>query len=422
MSYISSMGAMGAGLGGGLGGAASVGGQVAGMGAGGEQSLLGEIARVLSAPRRGLWSLLGLPESGSQLMQQWMGGGEDALTKGLGLGAEILGDPLLYAPAAIGGGLGALAGSRANSLQKMLQGAVDDSSRVLGLQEARQMALSGNNAVSEMMFNQAGQKYLPGPLSTSAEMSDVPMSLGSMLREATSPRNATPTGGLAYDPALTESLVGLEGLAGMEALPLGRMAQAQAGPVQQYLKGLGIEGLPVEGQMTVQGPARLADIPGISRAGGWTSLDEASMLDNPLTYVGRDFPRESYYALERAPTRPSLQDLIMGRGEALQGLPAGAAAQAPREALASMALPPQAATQMARTLDEIAPGLSQLPLDEALPLYQQAIEASTQRAAQSASQFGNLGFLDRWLMRRAGINPQERLAQPRSPLMPFYQG
>lgn len=81
-----------------VGGAA---GGVAGSGVGG---LLGQVGDVLSAPRRKLWSLLGAPEHGNELVSQLTGMDKDSgLAHVLGTGAEILGDPLTYA-----GGLGGL--------------------------------------------------------------------------------------------------------------------------------------------------------------------------------------------------------------------------------------------------------------------------------------------------------------------------
>lgn len=84
-------GAIGAGAGAGLGG------------------LLGQVGDTLSYPRRELWKALGLPEYGHQVLEQYAGmDPESYLTKGLGMGLDIAGDPLTYA-GMIGGGLGGAA-------------------------------------------------------------------------------------------------------------------------------------------------------------------------------------------------------------------------------------------------------------------------------------------------------------------------
>lgn len=72
----------------------------AGAGLGG---LLGQLGEGLSAPRKGLWSMLGLPEHGADLVSQGLGLDRDsALAQALGIGAEIAGDPLMYAGSVLG--------------------------------------------------------------------------------------------------------------------------------------------------------------------------------------------------------------------------------------------------------------------------------------------------------------------------------
>lgn len=82
-----------------LGEAISAGG---GMGLGG---LLGQVGGALSYPRRALWSALGLPEHGSELLGQMGMDEQSPLTQALGMGAEMVGDPLSYM-----GALGGVAG------------------------------------------------------------------------------------------------------------------------------------------------------------------------------------------------------------------------------------------------------------------------------------------------------------------------
>lgn len=72
--------------------------------------LAGQLGDTMSAPRRAVWGALGLPDSGSELLHQTLGMDPDSLmTKGLGMGAEVLGDPLTYAGMGLGklGGMGA---------------------------------------------------------------------------------------------------------------------------------------------------------------------------------------------------------------------------------------------------------------------------------------------------------------------------
>lgn len=80
----------------------------AAIGAGGGAGLLGAIGQVADAPRRLLWrDVLGLPETGSELVTQYTGL-EGPWADALGFGAEIAGDPLTYAGALLGGGAGLL--------------------------------------------------------------------------------------------------------------------------------------------------------------------------------------------------------------------------------------------------------------------------------------------------------------------------
>ncbi len=66
--------------------------------AGGLGGLLGQLGGAFSAPRRALWSALGGPESGAELVSGWTGldpGG--GLASALGAMAEVAGDPLTLA-------------------------------------------------------------------------------------------------------------------------------------------------------------------------------------------------------------------------------------------------------------------------------------------------------------------------------------
>src|SRR4051812_20697562 len=77
-----------------------------GMG-GAAGGMLGQVGDALSAPRRLLWRLAGLPEDGTALLADTFGMDKDSgWTKALGMGAEMALDPLTYA----GFGLGRLGG------------------------------------------------------------------------------------------------------------------------------------------------------------------------------------------------------------------------------------------------------------------------------------------------------------------------
>jgi hypothetical protein len=65
--------------------------------------ILRDIGNVLSAPRRALWTGLGLPDNGEDLVDKMGLEKGSLLSRGLGVGAEIAGDPMTY----LLGGLGA---------------------------------------------------------------------------------------------------------------------------------------------------------------------------------------------------------------------------------------------------------------------------------------------------------------------------
>jgi hypothetical protein len=72
-------------------------------------SLLGQMGEIMGAPRRALWSALGMPEDGAHLLSETFGMDPDSmLTKGLGVGAEVALDPLTYLGMPLGSALGKL--------------------------------------------------------------------------------------------------------------------------------------------------------------------------------------------------------------------------------------------------------------------------------------------------------------------------
>ncbi len=66
--------------------------------------LLGQVGGALSAPRRAMWSALGLPDSGAEMMSSITGGDASSpLLQALGIGAEMVLDPLTLGSMFLGG-------------------------------------------------------------------------------------------------------------------------------------------------------------------------------------------------------------------------------------------------------------------------------------------------------------------------------
>lgn len=115
---------------------------------------LGQLGEALGAPRRALWSLLGAPASGADLVAGLTGQeASSPLTQALGLGAEILGDPLTY----LGLGFGRAAGSALGADARLAsQAAKAQSARALAEKEgAEAAALLGRPVAPAGLFSQA---------------------------------------------------------------------------------------------------------------------------------------------------------------------------------------------------------------------------------------------------------------------------
>lgn len=121
-------------------------------------SALGQVGDALSMPRRALWRALGLPETGSELVSNTLGldpGGFGATA--LGMGAEILGDPLTWAGALAGGPLAKLAYSPwAKDAQ--IAGMLGDVRAGIGAADAALAARSGVEAQVIQKEIQAAQR------------------------------------------------------------------------------------------------------------------------------------------------------------------------------------------------------------------------------------------------------------------------
>jgi hypothetical protein len=130
---------------------------LAALGAGGGSflgSALGQASDVLSAPRRALWSALGQPETGAELVEKYrLADSQSALGQALGLGAELIFDPLALA-GTVGGGLLGRGYSAAMRRGAQLE---DQANRLLGARTMGNAALAEGNALA-----QEARAALPG--------------------------------------------------------------------------------------------------------------------------------------------------------------------------------------------------------------------------------------------------------------------
>lgn len=215
-----------------LGSAVSVG---AGMGLGG---LLGQVGDTLSAPRRGLWSLLGLPEGGAEMLGQTLGMDQESpLTQALGMGAEMAGDPLMY--------LGGVGGALGRAGMRGLKGGAEVAPLLDTAQEARMAAAgwrppgSAGTAAHSMApmggFPEVAPPMMGQPQSESAIwkalMGDTEASAAQEAAQEAAQASAMPTQGLA--PPRQPAPMDLAGQHGMyqdllEDVASGRMSATDA--------------------------------------------------------------------------------------------------------------------------------------------------------------------------------------------------
>jgi hypothetical protein len=127
------------------------------VGAGGGSvlgGLLGQAGDALSAPRRALWTALGGPEHGNELVGQLTGmDPQSALARALGVGAEVFLDPLTIGGGLAGGLLGkgyAAAASRGRALEQ-------EANALLSARMAGNEALAAGGQAA-----QAARQALPG--------------------------------------------------------------------------------------------------------------------------------------------------------------------------------------------------------------------------------------------------------------------
>jgi hypothetical protein len=111
--------------------------------------VLNDIGNVLSAPRRALWGMAGLPSSGDELVSNLgLAQRGSLLSRGLGMGAEMLGDPMTY----LGGALGGLGGEALGGLLEgggEAAGAGGDIEALLSARRAAQEGLTERDALQE---------------------------------------------------------------------------------------------------------------------------------------------------------------------------------------------------------------------------------------------------------------------------------
>src|ERR1700727_1326123 len=108
--------------------------------------ILGDVGNVLSAPRRALWTGLGLPDHGEDLVDKMGLEKSSPLSRGRGLGAEIAGDPMTY----LLGGLGAMGGE---ALGGMLEGGEAAGAGMEGIDALN----SARRAAQEGLVERSGQ-------------------------------------------------------------------------------------------------------------------------------------------------------------------------------------------------------------------------------------------------------------------------
>lgn len=301
-------------------------------------SLLGQILEPLSAPRKAIWSALGLPDTGSALLAQLGMDPNSGLTQALGAGVEMLGDPLTYIGGLSGFGLGHAVGNEARTLA-----AIEE--EVNAVNSARQAAESAVARHAQEMEQWAGQQ-MAGPLSHAnvtydASVAQAMPSLAEMPKYAQQAANAEmplSRGGLTYNriaPDLAGAMDNLQmgipnGRGGMQMNMLDRPSFAH-GP-GGYMK------------FNSQGPVPISPLAEMSGA-PVPMPQQTSRLAEFLGQVG-------------SPIQPNLQDVLGGNqlGGAVSTLlpmPVGQAAQA--------------APQLAQELAARGAGVGNLsPLEQAM--------------------------------------------------------
>lgn len=316
-------------------GAMATGAAAGGLGGG----MLGQAIELLQAPRRGLWQALGWPDTGTELLEQEFGmDPESGLTQALGVGAEMLIDPLNL----VGAGFGSLGG---RAIGKGLDVAGDTLAARRGLQGQLRTADAMQDAASGAMKQQLA------PPSAKA-FGDMPLDPSAGLRTQ-------------YNPVVMQELEA----AGLQ--PTARVFNRVNPDLAQHMDDLGL-GYTIPKQAGTIDPAATRQV--------------LSYVDRPSFARGKG----GVLRLSGNPADDALlrhQELLVPLDEAAKS-PFGTGTRAPFPSVAE-ALPDSP------YLDEVLAGtrFGELPLDQSV-LASAANQAGIQ---QQLRQLGNPGVLERLL-------------------------
>ena len=144
--------------------------------------ILKTIGDTLSAPRRYLWSALGLPEHGNELVSNITGMDPSSFgANALGFGAEILADPLTYAGAALGA-----AGKLGRVGRTMFGGQLDDLAHSINLKQINMPALEGQINSAQKVFDDTYRPFFdPMQATLTGTRADRPFDLVGIARGKT---------------------------------------------------------------------------------------------------------------------------------------------------------------------------------------------------------------------------------------------
>lgn len=347
------------------------------LGAGAGGGMLHVLGEALGAPRRALWNALGGPDTGEELVSNLgLADRRSALARALGLGAEVLLDPLTYVgalPGLVGGArLGAAGGAalgrtadEVEALKLALQPAAEELATTGALRGTLDDALRTELGRREAQLGTQAPMVpfsSPGPVMTRSDMANVPMDLSHLITMAQEPRNIH----LRYTPEVENAIpswlsqgsvpghltrTGMESLTPRAVTPL----TGQEEELASMLDTLGLGGRGPEGQVMIHGPGRPGNIPYAEVRGGRVALPENLPPVNPLRYAGEEpLPLPSYAQLQPGSREMELlQRLTPGLGSPHPvDLPldqaAGLVGQAHRGAL-------EEATQLRQQLEEMGP-------------------------------------------------------------------
>lgn len=145
-----------------------------GLGAG-VGGLLGQLGDAMSAPRRMAWNAVGLPDTGEQLMTQLGMEPGTPITALLGMGAEMIGDPLTYV-GGLAGKAGSMIGDATGSLsRRALQGGARERELLDGLLMGMN---KGGMAKALPVAQEAPMGFLEKLLMSNALDDTIPIRLG----------------------------------------------------------------------------------------------------------------------------------------------------------------------------------------------------------------------------------------------------